>query len=146
MKKGVPRPLELAHREIKRRTRAVVVKVEEEPQPANKEEPEQVEQAVGTITISSCTHCHTTHTPMWRRNSTTRAQECNACNVYYRKHGVLRPLELANRRRGGGGRTRAGVAVVKKKEEPTHYTPVTSIKKEEGVKGKAFDFEEFMAL
>ena len=88
-KKGVPRPLELAHREVKRRVRAVVVKLEEEPGKVAV----KVEEGVST---TSCTHCHTTQTPQWRRNLSTGQPECNACNVYHRKHGIPRPLELAN--------------------------------------------------
>jgi len=119
----------------------VAVKQEEEPV-IKKGEAQQpmVEEGVS----SSCTHCHTTTTPQWRRNSSTGAQECNACNVYYRKHGIPRPLGLANRRRGGG----RAQAVVVKVEEPIHYTPVINVKSEEGLgwnTGK-FDFEEFMGL
>jgi len=142
MKNGVPRPLELAHREIKRRLRAGAVKGETR-QHVKKEEPEPEQVKMEEGEAQGCTHCHTTQTPMWRRNSTTGAQECNACNLYYRKHGVLRPLVLANRRRGS--RVRAAVGVVKK-EEFIEYKPVI-VKKElvEGPK-EVFDFEEFMAL
>jgi len=132
-KNGVPRPLELAHREVKRRVRAVVVvvKVEEE---------EPKEEGVSNST-TSCTHCHTTQTPpQWRRNSFTGQPECNACNVYYRKHGIPRPLELANRRRGGAK------AVVK--QVPMEYKPVVVVKSEEGLGWNSgnFDFEEFTGL
>lgn len=42
-----------------------------------------------------CTNCGTTSTSLWRRN--TQAEiVCNACGVYYKLHGVNRPVELRN--------------------------------------------------
>jgi len=132
-KNAVPRPLKHAYREIKRRVRAVVVKVEEKEPSITKEEPKKEE-----VTTIICTHCHTTQTPQWRRITLTGHLECNACNVYYRKHGSPRPLELANRRREGAK------AVVK--QVPMEYKPVVVLKSEKRL-GRVtgnFDFEEFM--
>ena len=88
-----------------------------------------IKQEEGAEEEGVCSHCHTTDTSHWRRNSLGQP-ECNACNLYWRKHGTPRPLELANRGRGGVNR-RVRVAV--KQEEPTHqheYKPVIVVKAE----------------
>jgi GATA zinc finger len=119
----VPRPLELAHREVRRRVRAVKL---EEPTPdtpvIKTEEPDwetgAALPALPAIKMEEpepqegvCSHCHTTQTPQWRRNLSSGQPECNACNLYWRKHGVPRPLGIVKRR--------AVRAVRVKKEEPS---------------------------
>ncbi|KAJ7624525.1 hypothetical protein FB45DRAFT_836589 [Roridomyces roridus] len=42
----------------------------------------------------SCSHCHTTTTPLWRRNPTTRLPLCNACGLYLQQRNMLRPQAL----------------------------------------------------
>ncbi|KAE8445858.1 hypothetical protein EG329_012781 [Mollisiaceae sp. DMI_Dod_QoI] len=46
-----------------------------------------------TNPVTSCSNCSTQTTPLWRR---TFAGEplCNACGLYFRLHGVNRPLSL----------------------------------------------------
>ncbi|XP_045181183.2 transcription factor GATA-4-like isoform X2 [Mercenaria mercenaria] len=41
----------------------------------------------------SCANCHTTTTTLWRRNSEGEPV-CNACGLYYKLHGVNRPLAM----------------------------------------------------
>ncbi|KAF4528703.1 hypothetical protein B566_EDAN014271 [Ephemera danica] len=41
----------------------------------------------------SCTNCRTTNTSLWRRN-TNGEPVCNACGLYYKLHGVSRPLAM----------------------------------------------------
>lgn len=41
----------------------------------------------------SCSNCHTTTTTLWRRNSEGEPV-CNACGLYYKLHGVHRPLAM----------------------------------------------------
>lgn len=41
----------------------------------------------------SCSNCHTTQTTLWRR-SAKGDLVCNACGLYYRLHGVPRPLAM----------------------------------------------------
>ncbi|KAG1141916.1 hypothetical protein G6F37_000618 [Rhizopus arrhizus] len=40
-----------------------------------------------------CYHCQTTNTPLWRR-SPEGAVLCNACGLFLKLHGVVRPLSL----------------------------------------------------
>ncbi|KAF4567451.1 hypothetical protein EYR40_006454 [Pleurotus pulmonarius] len=47
----------------------------------------------GESTPTSCTNCHTTNTPLWRRDPDGQPL-CNACGLFYKLHGVVRPLSL----------------------------------------------------
>ncbi|KAF8847500.1 glucocorticoid receptor-like (DNA-binding domain), partial [Acephala macrosclerotiorum] len=40
-----------------------------------------------------CTNCETKTTPLWRR-TLSGAPLCNACGLYFRLHGINRPLSL----------------------------------------------------
>ncbi|GJJ06530.1 hypothetical protein Clacol_000722 [Clathrus columnatus] len=40
-----------------------------------------------------CTNCHTTNTPLWRRDAEGQPL-CNACGLFFRLHGVVRPMSL----------------------------------------------------
>lgn len=56
-----------------------------------------VKAAVNTVTAddkpTSCTNCHTQTTPLWRRNPEGEPL-CNACGLFLKLHGVVRPLSL----------------------------------------------------
>ncbi|THV05070.1 hypothetical protein K435DRAFT_850274 [Dendrothele bispora CBS 962.96] len=64
-------------------------------------------------TPTLCTNCQTTNTPLWRRDPEGQPL-CNACGLFYKLHGVVRPLSLktdvikkrnrASGTPGGGGR------------------------------------------
>ncbi|KAI1305245.1 Transcription factor GATA-5 [Halotydeus destructor] len=41
----------------------------------------------------SCSNCHTTTTTLWRRNNQGEPV-CNACGLYFKLHGVNRPLAM----------------------------------------------------
>ncbi|KAI0240364.1 Transcription factor GATA-4 [Lamellibrachia satsuma] len=41
----------------------------------------------------SCANCHTSTTTLWRRNNEGEPV-CNACGLYYKLHGVHRPLSM----------------------------------------------------
>ncbi|TPX36640.1 hypothetical protein SmJEL517_g01329 [Synchytrium microbalum] len=59
----------------------------------------------------SCTNCHTTNTPLWRRNAQGEPL-CNACGLFYKLHGVVRPLSLKTdviRKRNRGGKKESSV-------------------------------------
>ncbi|EIW70759.1 hypothetical protein TREMEDRAFT_73557 [Tremella mesenterica DSM 1558] len=44
-------------------------------------------------TPTVCTNCQTTNTPLWRRDPEGQPL-CNACGLFYKLHGVVRPLSL----------------------------------------------------
>lgn len=57
-----------------------------------------------------CTNCHTRTTPLWRRNPKGEPL-CNACGLFLKLHGVVRPLSLKTdvikkRQRGQGSSSR----------------------------------------
>ncbi|KAJ3213636.1 hypothetical protein HDU67_002637 [Dinochytrium kinnereticum] len=62
--------------------------------------------------LTRCQNCRTTTTPLWRRNAQGEPL-CNACGLFYKLHGVVRPIsmktEVIRRRnrskKGGGGGT-----------------------------------------
>lgn len=68
-----------------------------EPQPKKEQEKGAAVQ---------CTNCHTRTTPLWRRNPEGQPL-CNACGLFLKLHGVVRPLSLKTdvikkRQRGTG--------------------------------------------
>ncbi|KAJ7082021.1 hypothetical protein B0H15DRAFT_952698 [Mycena belliarum] len=44
--------------------------------------------------MKQCHHCHTTTTPLWRRDPATHATLCNACGIYQQQRRAPRPREL----------------------------------------------------
>ncbi|KAI8371067.1 hypothetical protein BD560DRAFT_395976 [Blakeslea trispora] len=52
-----------------------------------------VKKEMGTNTNTKCTNCETTTTPLWRRNPEGQPL-CNACGLFLKLHGVVRPLSL----------------------------------------------------
>ncbi|EFI28118.1 transcription factor ScGATA-6 [Coprinopsis cinerea okayama7 len=42
---------------------------------------------------TQCTNCQTTNTPLWRRDPEGQPL-CNACGLFFKLHGVVRPLSL----------------------------------------------------
>ncbi|KAI9442111.1 hypothetical protein H4582DRAFT_2109820 [Lactarius indigo] len=47
----------------------------------------------GETAPTICTNCQTTNTPLWRRDPEGQPL-CNACGLFYKLHGVVRPLSL----------------------------------------------------
>lgn len=75
-----------------------------------------------------CSNCNTTKTPLWRRDPEGQPL-CNACGLFLKLHGVVRPLSLKTdviKKRNRGGANSAGST------NPTG-TPLTS--KEQGKGG-----------
>ncbi|RDA94023.1 hypothetical protein CP533_5041 [Ophiocordyceps camponoti-saundersi (nom. inval.)] len=61
---------------------------------------------------TTCTNCFTQTTPLWRRNPDGQPL-CNACGLFLKLHGVVRPLSLKTdvikkRNRGAGGNGSGG--------------------------------------
>lgn len=65
-----------------------------------------------TNTPPTCTNCYTQTTPLWRRNPEGHPL-CNACGLFLKLHGVVRPLSLKTdvikkRNRGSGNSVTVG--------------------------------------
>ncbi|KAI1941106.1 Sodium- and chloride-dependent GABA transporter 1 [Ophidiomyces ophidiicola] len=77
--------------------------------PASPGPAKTAEQTGAPIT---CANCFTQTTPLWRRNPEGQPL-CNACGLFLKLHGVVRPLSLKTdvikkRNRGGGTNTAGG--------------------------------------
>ncbi|KMQ43893.1 hypothetical protein HL42_5409 [Trichophyton rubrum] len=81
---------------------------------------------------TSCSNCFTQTTPLWRRNAEGQFL-CNACGLFLKLHGVVRPLALKTdvikkRNRGGGSNVAAGAgARAGKKTSRKNSTNQTSV-------------------
>jgi GATA-binding protein len=82
---------------------------------------------------TTCTNCFTRTTPLWRRNPEGQPL-CNACGLFLKLHGVVRPLSLKTdvikkRNRGSGNTSSAGTGTRSKKNSRKNSlaTPVSAI-------------------
>ena len=84
---------------------------------------------------TTCTNCFTQTTPLWRRNPEGHPL-CNACGLFLKLHGVVRPLSLKTdvikkRNRGSGNSMPVGSASTRASKKATRknsiqQTPVTA--------------------
>ncbi|KAL8655337.1 MAG: hypothetical protein Q9210_000933 [Variospora velana] len=84
---------------------------------------------------TTCTNCFTQTTPLWRRNPEGHPL-CNACGLFLKLHGVVRPLSLKTdvikkRNRGSGNQLPLGVAATRSSKKASrknsiHQAPITS--------------------
>ncbi|KIY53113.1 hypothetical protein FISHEDRAFT_55459 [Fistulina hepatica ATCC 64428] len=75
--------------EIGLKTEDVVSAPSSQPQPT----PAKSNSEDGDLAPILCTNCGTTNTPLWRRDPEGQPL-CNACGLFYKLHGVVRPLSL----------------------------------------------------
>ena len=84
---------------------------------------------------TTCTNCFTQTTPLWRRNPEGHPL-CNACGLFLKLHGVVRPLSLKTdvikkRNRGSGSQLPIGTATTRSSKKASrknsiHQTPATT--------------------
>ena len=84
---------------------------------------------------TTCTNCFTQTTPLWRRNPDGHPL-CNACGLFLKLHGVVRPLSLKTdvikkRNRGSGNQLPIGAASTRSSKKASrknsiHQAPVTT--------------------
>lgn len=84
---------------------------------------------------TTCTNCFTQTTPLWRRNPEGHPL-CNACGLFLKLHGVVRPLSLKTdvikkRNRGSGQTLPVGSAATRASKKSSRknsmaQTPVTT--------------------
>ncbi|KAH0543198.1 hypothetical protein FGG08_002459 [Glutinoglossum americanum] len=84
---------------------------------------------------TTCTNCFTQTTPLWRRNPEGHPL-CNACGLFLKLHGVVRPLSLKTdvikkRNRGSGNSMPVGSASTRASKKATRknsiqQTPATT--------------------
>ncbi|KAL8668689.1 MAG: hypothetical protein Q9168_006694 [Polycauliona sp. 1 TL-2023] len=84
---------------------------------------------------TTCTNCFTQTTPLWRRNPEGHPL-CNACGLFLKLHGVVRPLSLKTdiikkRNRGTGSQLPMGAAATRSskkapRKNSIHQVPATT--------------------
>ncbi|KAL8811011.1 MAG: hypothetical protein Q9200_002128 [Gallowayella weberi] len=84
---------------------------------------------------TTCTNCFTQTTPLWRRNPEGHPL-CNACGLFLKLHGVVRPLSLKTdiikkRNRGTGSQLPIGAAATRSSKKASrknsiHQPPATT--------------------
>lgn len=85
-------------------------------------------------TPTTCTNCFTQTTPLWRRNPEGHPL-CNACGLFLKLHGVVRPLSLKTdvikKRNRGSGNAPVGASSARSSKKSSRknsiaHTPVTT--------------------
>ena len=84
---------------------------------------------------TTCTNCFTQTTPLWRRNPEGHPL-CNACGLFLKLHGVVRPLSLKTdiikkRNRGSGNQLPVGASSTRSSKKSSrknsiHQAPATT--------------------
>ncbi|KAF1851858.1 area protein [Cucurbitaria berberidis CBS 394.84] len=101
--------------------------------PSRPESPNGTKPGEGSAP-TTCTNCFTQTTPLWRRNPEGHPL-CNACGLFLKLHGVVRPLSLKTdvikKRNRGSGNAPVGSAATRSSKKTSRknsiaHTPVTT--------------------
>ena len=101
--------------------------------PSRPQSPGGTKQGEGSAP-TTCTNCFTQTTPLWRRNPEGHPL-CNACGLFLKLHGVVRPLSLKTdvikKRNRGSGNAPVGAASTRSSKKSSRknsiaLTPVTT--------------------
>ena len=103
--------------------------------PSRPESPDGSKSGENNGLPTTCTNCFTQTTPLWRRNPEGHPL-CNACGLFLKLHGVVRPLSLKTdvikkRNRGSGNSLPVGTSSSRSgkkasRKNSIHQTPVTT--------------------
>jgi GATA-binding protein len=103
--------------------------------PSRPTSPGGTKQGEQSSVPTTCTNCFTQTTPLWRRNPEGHPL-CNACGLFLKLHGVVRPLSLKTdvikkRNRGSGNTAPVGSASTRSAKKSSRknslaLTPVTT--------------------
>lgn len=103
--------------------------------PSRPQSPGGTRQGEQSGVPTTCTNCFTQTTPLWRRNPEGHPL-CNACGLFLKLHGVVRPLSLKTdvikkRNRGSGNSAPVGSASTRSSKKSSRknsiaQTPVTT--------------------
>ncbi|KAF1962940.1 hypothetical protein CC80DRAFT_398821 [Byssothecium circinans] len=103
--------------------------------PSRPQSPGGTKQGEQGNVLTTCTNCFTQTTPLWRRNPEGHPL-CNACGLFLKLHGVVRPLSLKTdvikkRNRGSGntapvGGTSSRSSKKSSRKNSLAHTPVTT--------------------
>ncbi|KAF2708223.1 hypothetical protein K504DRAFT_381884 [Pleomassaria siparia CBS 279.74] len=103
--------------------------------PSRPTSPGGTKQGEQSSVPTTCTNCFTQTTPLWRRNPEGHPL-CNACGLFLKLHGVVRPLSLKTdvikkRNRGSGNSAPVGSASTRSSKKSSRknslaHTPVTT--------------------
>ncbi|KAI4247848.1 MAG: hypothetical protein LQ352_006073 [Teloschistes flavicans] len=90
---------------------------------------------------TTCTNCFTQTTPLWRRNPEGHPL-CNACGLFLKLHGVVRPLSLKTdvikkRNRGSGNQLPIGAAATRSSKKASRKNSIHQAPVATPVSGKA---------
>lgn len=90
---------------------------------------------------TTCTNCFTQTTPLWRRNPEGHPL-CNACGLFLKLHGVVRPLSLKTdvikkRNRGSGNQIPIGAAATRSSKKASRKNSIAQTPSTTPTSGKS---------